>query len=346
MAENLALCYAEAEVGENPVLDASMKQSEYSRRIRAKFLKSPSRPTGIAYDGSGCEMDSRRWDGRSAESCGKQWSKIKSPCVKFHSCMERLKGMELTGNPTEDDFKRCAISLYNSGSATTSHLYDVINNAEYRIGNLFPFLECYDWLSTSSSILNCSPVDIHVVATPDQQNAGKDVADISADDAGRVESYEASKGRGGDIQGSRDVCSSHAELTTTGSVHGKRSRPIGTKAAKKTRLEAANDIAKLEVSVSDVAKSSAKFSVVYEKAQSDKLKNEQRKLKLAEDRLNFEKMQALLSSGSCLTEIERRNVERALLASIDNNQEGILPVENRSSDISVAPHSIRSGDGR
>jgi hypothetical protein len=84
---------------------------------------------------------------------------------------------------------------------------------------------------------------------------------------------------------------------------------------------------------------------VYEKVQSDKLNNEQRKLKLAEDRLNFEKMQALLSSGSFLTEIERRNVERALLASIDNNQEDILPVENRSSDIIAAPHSISSGDG-
>jgi hypothetical protein len=65
------LRYAEAEVGEDPVLGASMKQSEYSRRIRAKSLKSPNRPSGIAYDGSGCEMDSRRWDGRAAESCGK-----------------------------------------------------------------------------------------------------------------------------------------------------------------------------------------------------------------------------------------------------------------------------------
>jgi hypothetical protein len=48
MAENLALFYAEAEVGEDPVLGASMNQSEYSRRIRAKFLKYPSRPSGIA----------------------------------------------------------------------------------------------------------------------------------------------------------------------------------------------------------------------------------------------------------------------------------------------------------
>jgi hypothetical protein len=204
-------------------------------------------------------MDSRRWDDRSAESCGKQWSKIKSSCVKFHSCMERLKGIELTGSPTDDDCKRCATSLYNSGSAMASNLNDVINNAEYRIGNFFPFLECYDWLSTSSSILNFSPVDIHVVATPDHQNAEKDVADISEDDAGRGESYEESDGRGGDIQGSSDVCSSHAELTINGSVRGKRSTHIGTKAEKKTRSEAANDISKLEVSVSDVAKSSAKF---------------------------------------------------------------------------------------
>jgi hypothetical protein len=152
------------------------------------------------------------------------------------------------------------------------------------------------------------------------------VADISEDDAGLGESYEESDGRGGDIQGSSDVCSSHTELTSNGSVRGKRSTPIGTKAEKKTRSEAANDISKLEISVSDVAKSSAKFSAVYEKAQSDKLKNEKRKMKLAEDRLIFEKMQALPSSGSCLTEIERQNVERALLAFIDNNQEDTLPV--------------------
>jgi hypothetical protein len=113
--------------------------------------------------------------------------------------MERLKGMELTGSPTDDDFNRCATSLYNSGSAMTPHIYDVISNAEYRIGNLFPFLECYDWLSTSSSLLNCSPVDTHVVATPYHQNAEKNVADISADDACRGESYKSSDGRGGDI---------------------------------------------------------------------------------------------------------------------------------------------------
>jgi hypothetical protein len=107
MAENFALCYAEAEVGEDPVLGTSMKKSEYSRRIRAKFLKSPNRPSGIAYDVSGFEMDSCRSDGRSAESCGKQ-SKIKSPCVKLHSCMEIMRGMELTGSPTDDDCKRCA----------------------------------------------------------------------------------------------------------------------------------------------------------------------------------------------------------------------------------------------
>jgi hypothetical protein len=56
--------------------------------------------------------------------------------------MERLKGMELTGSPNDDDFNRYATSLYNSGSAMTSHLYDVIRNAESRIDNLFPFLKC------------------------------------------------------------------------------------------------------------------------------------------------------------------------------------------------------------
>jgi hypothetical protein len=150
--ENLALCYAEAVVGGNPELGAAMKQSVYYRRMRATFLDSPNRPSRTAYESTGCDLDSRRWGGRSAESCGKQWAKIKTSCVKFHSCIERLKGMDLTGSPTGDDIKRCATNLYNNGSAMASHVYDIINNSEYRIGSPFPFFECYEWLSKNSCV--------------------------------------------------------------------------------------------------------------------------------------------------------------------------------------------------
>jgi hypothetical protein len=58
--ENLALCYAEAVVGGNPELGAVMKQSAYYRRMRATFLDSPNRPSRTAYEGTGCDLDSRR----------------------------------------------------------------------------------------------------------------------------------------------------------------------------------------------------------------------------------------------------------------------------------------------
>jgi hypothetical protein len=69
---NLALCYAEAVVGGNPELGAAMKQSAYYRRMRATFLDSTNRPSRTAYEGTGCDLDSSRWGGRSAESCEKQ----------------------------------------------------------------------------------------------------------------------------------------------------------------------------------------------------------------------------------------------------------------------------------
>jgi hypothetical protein len=46
-------------------------------------------------------LDRRRWDDRTGVSCGKQWTKIKAACVKFHACGERIRRMEHTGAPTK-----------------------------------------------------------------------------------------------------------------------------------------------------------------------------------------------------------------------------------------------------
>jgi hypothetical protein len=186
-----------------------MKQSAYYRRIRATFLDSPDRPSRTAYEGTGCDLDSRRWGGRSAESCGKQWTKIKSSCVKFHGWVERLKGMNLTGNPTGDEIKSCATNVYNNRSAMASQIYDIFNNSEYRIGSPFSFIECYEWFSKNSSVLDCGPSAITEDDAPvcqDIEEAFTDVV-VADDVAGEVEIESGIRTR------------------------GKRLRPLGTKAA-------------------------------------------------------------------------------------------------------------------
>jgi hypothetical protein len=180
-----------------------------------------------------------------------------------------------------------------------SHIYDIINNSEYRIGSPFPFIECYEWLSKNSSVLDCGPSAITEDDAPVCQDIEEAFTDVVVAD---------------------DVAA-EVEIESGTRTSGKRLRPLGTEAAKKGRTSAPADIIGIEASVSEVALPSSKFSAVYEKAQAEKLRSEKRKLRLAKDRLKFEKIQVLLSSGYSLTESERRKLEQSLLASIENEEE-------------------------
>jgi hypothetical protein len=103
--------------------------------MRAEFVRDPLRPAkACTQDGTVGALDRRRWDGRTGVSCGKQWTKSKAACVKFHECVERIRRMELTWAPTKQDIARCAPALYNLGAGVTSRLYDVIRAKSYPVG--------------------------------------------------------------------------------------------------------------------------------------------------------------------------------------------------------------------
>jgi hypothetical protein len=173
--------------------------------------------------------------------------------------------MSLTGNPTSDEIKRCATNFYNNGSAMASHIYDIINNSEYRIGSPLPFIECYEWLSNNSSVQDCGPSAI----TEDNAPVFQDIEEAFTD-------VEVADDVAGEVEIESGTC-----------TRGKRMRPLGTKAAKKGRKSAPADIIGIEASVFEVALSSSKFSAVYEKSQAENLQSEKRKLRLAEDCLKF-----------------------------------------------------------
>jgi hypothetical protein len=64
--ENLALRRAAAGVSQNTVRGASMRQAQYTRRIRAQFIRSPLRPAdACTQDGTGGALERRRWEARA-----------------------------------------------------------------------------------------------------------------------------------------------------------------------------------------------------------------------------------------------------------------------------------------
>jgi hypothetical protein len=101
-----------------------MRKAEFHRRLQARLRINVNRPTdACTLEGTGCPLDKRRWEGRSRESVGKQWDKIKAACTKMFSVVRRIDAMELTGGQTADNLWRCALAVYNEGSPMMSHLY-------------------------------------------------------------------------------------------------------------------------------------------------------------------------------------------------------------------------------
>jgi hypothetical protein len=82
---------AQAGVPQDTVRGAGMRRAQYARRIRAEFLRDL--------------LDRRRWDGRTGESCGKQWTKTKGgvrkiPCMRASaSAAWNLLGHRLRRTP-------------------------------------------------------------------------------------------------------------------------------------------------------------------------------------------------------------------------------------------------------
>jgi hypothetical protein len=119
-----------------------MRQAQYARCVRAEFIRDPLRPAeACTQDGTGGAVDRRLWDGPTGVSCGKQWTKIKEACIKFHACGERIRRMELTGAPTKEDIARCVLALYHLGAGVTSRLYDVVRAKSYPVGKEFPYMQ-------------------------------------------------------------------------------------------------------------------------------------------------------------------------------------------------------------
>ena len=71
--ELLALSKSAAVVLLDPTVGSQMSKAEMGSRLRSHFIESSLRPSKAYTDKNGGELDTRRWDGRSADACRKIW---------------------------------------------------------------------------------------------------------------------------------------------------------------------------------------------------------------------------------------------------------------------------------
>ena len=160
--ENLALVKAASIVCSNPAVGSGMTAAEMNRKIRSEFIQNPMKPKEACTSNDKGPFDSRRWDGRSAVACGRQWETLRRECTRFKGCHDRIKNMKVTGNPTEEDLFRCASLIYSDGGKSISHVYDCVRNPHYHISKPFKLDKPYHFLSTETKILDASSARVEV----------------------------------------------------------------------------------------------------------------------------------------------------------------------------------------
>lgn len=152
--ELLALSKSAAVVLVDPTVGSQMSKAEMGRRLRTQFIKSALRPSKACTDKNGGELDTRRWDGRSADACRKMWEKVRKDCQKYYGAQKKVYAAKLTGNPSPEQLDRCVQLVYLKGSEAMSHLYDCVRNPKYFMGTPFQMHSACDFLSGNTRLLD------------------------------------------------------------------------------------------------------------------------------------------------------------------------------------------------
>jgi hypothetical protein len=131
-----------------------MRQAELGRRLSADFLRDPGRPpdsgTQMGTDG---DLDIRRWEGRLAGACLKQYQKAGVLWILCGFQTHRGYGIDRkpqgrTAVPLCLFYLQLWVKDYLS--CLRHHQQSKLN-----IGREFPYQLCYDWLRRYTSLLEC-----------------------------------------------------------------------------------------------------------------------------------------------------------------------------------------------
>ncbi len=206
--ELLALAHAAHIACTDPRVGSQMGVAELGRKIRSAFVKDRLRPEqACTTSKDGGLFDQRRWDGRSADACHKQWIKLRKECTRFKSIRDRIVSLELTGNPTNEELDRAASLEYSESCNSKSALYDCIRNPKYHIKKPFVHLKQYQYLNDHTQLLQGSLI-------PDKRN---DAYDLKKDKRmiRPIGTKTAKKAKVSKVSGEDNLVSSTASIAST-----------------------------------------------------------------------------------------------------------------------------------
>lgn len=96
-------------------------------RLWARFVEGA--PLGIGgKKGTGSDLDTRRWKGRTGRPCKSRWDVVTAACTGYEQAVEFVAVARVTGNLKPEELQRCHLACCNAHQdgpgmgARTKHL--------------------------------------------------------------------------------------------------------------------------------------------------------------------------------------------------------------------------------
>lgn len=106
--EKLALTKATAVACTYAVIAVQKTIAALSFRLRSAFLKHKP-PNAWSSESEGGDLDLWWWNRRTLDAFPKIWKEIIADCIRFRAIQERISGLQLTENPSNDELYRSAL---------------------------------------------------------------------------------------------------------------------------------------------------------------------------------------------------------------------------------------------
>jgi hypothetical protein len=218
--ENIGVALAACALPDAAIDGANMRSERYELKVYEQFIRHAPTLDELP-------DQSKLWRGRSPRSCVDQWKKIIRDCTKLHGRLTQVQRTNPTGNPSEGDLMRLALGFFNK-TVMPSQAYEVLTNKAYDVGRAFAYANCYDVLKERYPA-RLEPSSLGTTTAGIERGGQHIQFDVQQD---------TGEGSGGGIARS---AASDAERETPCNLNGSgpagapRSRPQGSKAAKRLR---------------------------------------------------------------------------------------------------------------
>lgn len=167
--ELLALAETAPITLEDAAVGSGQTAHKMGLRLRARFLER-ARPQNGTESGTGTELDSRRWEGRTGRACKTRWDMVKAASFVYEQAVEFVAAARVTENPKPEQLQRCHVACYNAHhdglgmGARTKHLTAIAMDEHYPVRDPFEIFECWRFLSENTTLLKTTAENVGVGA--------------------------------------------------------------------------------------------------------------------------------------------------------------------------------------